>query len=186
MNIITKALLAGATAAVFTGTAGLTGAQAATTCPTGWGSQAKGGTAGSSTAFVHDVRAGRHACFDRLVIDVQGKIAARAYDARYVPAVSEDPTDFPVPLRGGAFLRLVVRSPSFDSYLGRVTYSPANRRELVSTSGFRTLRQVAFAGSFEGQTNLGVGVRAQLPFRVTVVDGPGTGSRVVLDIAHRW
>ena len=157
MNTITKALLAGATAAVFTGTAGLTGAQAATACPTGWGSQAKGGTA-----------------------------AARAYDARYVPAVYEDPTGFPVRLRGGAYLQLVVRAPSYDSYLGQVTYSPANRRELVSTAGFRTLRQVAFAGSFEGQTNLGIGVRARLPFRVTVLNGPGTGSRVVLDVAHRW
>ena len=53
-------------------------------------------------------------------------------------------------------------------------------------SGYRTLRQVAWAGSFEGQTSLGVGVRARLPFRVTVLDGPGTGSRVVLDVAHRW
>ena len=186
MNTITRALLAGATAAVFTATAGLTGAQAATACPTGWGSQAKGGTAGSSTTFVQDVRAGRHACFDRLVIDVQGKIAARAYDARYVPAVYEDASGFPVRLRGGAFLQLVVRAPSYDSYFGRVTYSPANGRELVSTAGFRTLRQVAFAGSFEGQTNLGIGVRARLPFRVTVLNGPGTGSRVVLDVAHRW
>lgn len=30
------------------------------------------------------------------------------------------------------------------------------------------------------------GVRARLPFRVFVLDGPGSGSRLVVDVAHRW
>lgn len=184
MNTITKALLATATAAVFTGTAGLTGAQAATTCPTGWGSLAKGSPT-MSEGMIKDVRAGRHACFDRLVVDVKGRLAARAYDARYVRGVTQDASGFPVPLRGGAFLQLTVRAPDHDGNY-RLTYDPANRRELVSTAGFRTLRQVAHAGGFEGQTSIGVGVRARLPFRVMVLPGPGTGSRLVLDVAHRW
>ncbi len=32
----------------------------------------------------------------------------------------------------------------------------------------------------------GVGVRARLPFRMFSLAGPGTGSRIVLDVAHRW
>ena len=28
--------------------------------------------------------------------------------------------------------------------------------------------------------------RAPRQFRVTVLDGPGTGSRVVIDVAHAW
>jgi hypothetical protein len=45
---------------------------------------------------------------------------------------------------------------------------------------------VLFDGSFEGQTQLGIGVRARLPFRVFSLDGPGTGSRLVIDVAHQW
>ena len=42
---------------------------------------------------------------------------------------------------------------------------------VVNVTGFRTFRQVAWGGSFEGSTTLGLGVRARLPFRVTVLDG---------------
>jgi hypothetical protein len=52
--------------------------------------------------------------------------------------------------------------------------------------GYRTLRDVVFGGSFEGYTTFAVGVRARLPFRVFVLAGPGTHSRIVLDVAHQW
>ena len=58
--------------------------------------------------------------------------------------------------------------------------------ELVDVRGWTTFRQVAYAGCFEGQTTVGVGVRARLPFRVFALDGPGAGSRLVIDVAHRW
>ncbi len=45
---------------------------------------------------------------------------------------------------------------------------------------------MVFGGSFEGYTTFAVGVRATLPFRVFILAGPGSHSRVVLDIAHRW
>jgi len=82
-----------------------------------------------------------------------------------------------VPLRGGAYLQVVVLAPAY--------WAPANRGEVVDVTGYRTLRQVAWANSFEGQTTIGVGVRARLPFRVFTLDGPN-GSRVVLDVAHQW
>jgi hypothetical protein len=69
---------------------------------------------------------------------------------------------------------------------GESTYVPANASELVNVSGFTTFRQVAWAGSFEGQSNIGLGVRARLPFRVFTLDGPGTASRLVIDVAHQW
>ena len=177
-----KALVA-AGAAVASIAAGMTGAEAATGCQTRWGSLPEG-TSAMARGTVENVRSGRHACFDRLVVDVDGKVG-RAYDARYVRAVAADGSGQRVPLRGGAFVQLVVRAPAY-SEAGTSTYLPANRREVVAVGGYRTLRQVAWAGSFEGQTTLGVGVRARLPFRVTVLDGPGRGSRVVLDVAHRW
>ncbi|UGT58134.1 AMIN-like domain-containing (lipo)protein [Nocardia asteroides] len=133
-----------------------------------------------STATVTAVRAGRHDCFDRLVVDLAGPAAG--YLVRYVDTVTEDGSGRPVPLRGGAFLQVTVNAPAYDD-AGGTTYLPADRTELVDVTGYRTFRQVAWAVSFEGQSSLGLGVRARLPFRVLTLDNP---SRVVIDVAHHW
>ncbi|MCK8673739.1 hypothetical protein M1M07_21860 [Rhodococcus sp. HM1] len=143
-------------------------------CGIYWGSQDKSNPT-MVTSPVTAVRSGRHECFDRIVVDLAGPAAG--YRVGYVPAVYEDGSGFFVPLRGGAYLQVVVLAPAY--------WAPANRGEVVDVTGYRTLRQVAWANSFEGQTTLGVGVRARLPFRVFTLDGPN-GSRVVLDVAHQW
>ena len=91
----------------------------------------------------------------------------------------------PIPLRGGARLAVVVLVPAYDS-AGQPTYRPVNVKELTNVTGYRTFRQVAWAGSFEGRTTVGLGVRARLPFRVFTLAGPGDGSRLVIDVAHTW
>ena len=99
--------------------------------------------------------------------------------------VTQDGSGATVPLRGDARLRLIVRAPAYDA--NGATYEPANSRELVDVTGYRTFRQVAWAGSFEGQTTIGIGVRARLPMRAFVVRGAdGTGHRLIVDVAHRW
>jgi hypothetical protein len=153
-----------------------------TACPRGWGSLPEANSR-MTQAPVTNVRSGRHACFDRLVVDVRGR--APGYDVRYVTNVTQDGSGFVVPLRGGAKLQIVVRAPAYDS-AGQSTYRPANRRELTNVSGYRTFRQVAYAGSFEGQTTIGLGVRARLPFRVFTLTGADSTSRLVIDVAHQW
>ena len=151
-------------------------------CGIRWGSLAK--EAGTlSQAHLTNVRAGQHACYDRLVLDLDGR--APGYLVGYVDQVTQDGSGAVVPLRGGAKLQIVARAPAYDSS-GRPTYRPANLAELVSVAGYSTFRQVAWAGSFEGYTTVGLGVRARLPFRVFTLAGPGTGSRLVIDVAHRW
>lgn len=157
-------------------------ATAAPYCGITWGSTAEA-RPGSTTAPIVNVRSGRQACFDRLVIDVNGKIAG--YDVRYVDAVHQPGSGFAVPLRGAADLQVTVQAPAYDAW-GNPTYHPADRNELVNVSGYPTFRQVALAGSFEGQSVLGLGVRARLPFRAFVLDGPGHASRLVIDVAHQW
>ncbi|TDD61174.1 hypothetical protein E1263_08280 [Kribbella antibiotica] len=144
---------------------------AATSCPSGWGSLPEANARMVQSPVV-GVRTGRHACFDRLVVDLQGR--SPGYDVRYVGTVTQDGSGFPVPLRGGAKLQIVVRAPS-----NRPLKAPDVR-------GYDTFRQVAYAGSFEGQTTIGVGVRARLPFRVSTVTGPGANTRLVVDVAHHW
>jgi hypothetical protein len=158
-------------------------AQAAPYCGITWGSTAESGstTLPVTGAAVGAVRAGRHDCYDRLVVDVRGVKALKTWRAEYVRAVTQDPSGRPVALRGGAFLQISLGAP-----LG---YRPTNPRELAAVSGFTTFRQVASAGSFEGVTGIGLGVRARLPFRVLTVTGiPGSanGVRVMVDVAHRW
>jgi len=151
-------------------------------CEIVWGSLPE--TAGSlSTAPLINVRAGRHGCYDRLVLDIGG--ATTGYDVRYVTAVHDQPGNV-LPLRGGAFLEIVLKSPAYNVNTGQPTYTPANPKELVNVSGWRTFRQVAWGGSFEGYTTIGLGVRARLPFRVFTLAGPYGNSRVVIDAAHQW
>ncbi len=82
---------------------------AATNCPRGWGSLPESGKY-RGAGVLTNVRTGRHACFDRLVVDVRGR--APGYDVRYVSNVTQDGSGFVVPLRGGAKLEVVVRAPA--------------------------------------------------------------------------
>lgn len=156
--------------------------QVSAACPTGWGSLTKAAPA-TVTGHLTGVRAGRHACFDRLVVDLDAR--APGYRIGYVPSVSMDGSGQPVPLRGGARLAVVVIAPAYDD-AGNATYRPANRRELADVTGYSTFRQVAWAGSYEGQSTIGLGVRARLPFRAFTLADPDGGSRLVVDVAHRW
>lgn len=149
-----------------------TTASAAPYCGITWGSLAKSANP-TQTGNLVNVRAGRHDCYDRLVFDVTGSV--NGYWVSYVDVMHMDPTGVVLPLRGGAKLSVSVQAPSF------APYTPVNRSELVNVTGYQTFRQVAFAGSFEGMTTVGLGVRARLPFRVFLLPG-----RVVVDVAHFW
>ena len=177
-------------ALLFAGAPTLTLASAAdattTTCAATtahWGSLTKS-RGGMSPAPITNVRAGRHTCFDRLVVDVWGNGAG--YTVRYASQVLSQGRGAVIPLRGGAKLDVVITAPTYDINTGRSTYSPANDRELVNVAGFSTFRQIASGGSSEGYTTIALGVRARLPMRAFILAGPGTGSRVVIDVAHHW
>src|SRR5215212_199393 len=122
-------------AATFTAIALAVPAQAAAPyCGITWGSLAKESSAGAG-GEITDVRAGRHDCYDRLVIDLRGSTNAPATTVAYVGEVRQDPSDRPVGLRGGAFLQITVQSPDHTpDYV--LTYDPADRQELADVAGF--------------------------------------------------
>ena len=158
---------------------------AAASCSVAWSSLAKT-SATVTTRQLTNVRSGRHACYDRLVIDLNGAgSTATGYDVSYVSSVNEEGSGRAVPLRGGARIAIVVRAASYDTH-GHATYSPAHPADLTDVSGYQTFRQIAFAGSFEGQTTIGLGVRARLPMKVTRLSGPGSAQRLIVDVAHSW
>jgi hypothetical protein len=142
-----------------------TGAQAAG-CAVTWGSQAK--TVSNYThVSLTGVRAGRHTCYDRLVLDLSR--AGEGYRIRYVSAVRDQGRGAVVPLRGGAFIQVDDQSQA------------TRRLPMPNVAGYTTFRQVAWGGSFEGYTTVGLGVRARLPFRVF-----RSTNHLVIDVAHHW
>jgi hypothetical protein len=152
------------------------------TCDVTWGSLARAQER-MSTASLTDARVGQHDCFDRVVFDF-GDTAATGYRVEYADQVLSEGKGDPLTIAGGAKLRVVLLEPAYDVNTGASTYP--HDGHVANVAGFQTLRDVVYGGSFEGNTTFGVGVRARLPFRVFTLAGPGTSSRIVLDIAHHW
>jgi hypothetical protein len=182
-------LAAAAVATLATGAAVAVPAQArpmaaerASSCATTWGSLPEASNKWSIAA-VKNVRTGRHGCYDRLVVDLTGK--RTGYKISYVKVATMDGSGAAIRTRGGAVIQIIVHAPAYDA-AGRPTYRMANQRELSNVAGYDTFRQVAWGGSFEGQTTLALGVRARLPFRAFTLAGPGNTSRLVVDVAHHW
>ncbi|MGA5097700.1 AMIN-like domain-containing (lipo)protein [Streptomyces lavendulocolor] len=157
--------------------------RAAAVCPTGWGSAQKTAAA-AATASLRDIRTGRHECFDRMVFHVPGVGSGRiGYDVRYVSRLYQDGSGRHVPVAGGAVLEVRVTAPSYDPETGGATYRGRVAQPLpgVNLTGYRTFKDTRFAGSFEGDTQVGIGVRARLPYRVLQLP-----DRLVVDVAHTW
>ena len=149
-------------------------------CGITWGSLTKSaGTTSTPSSNLTGLRAGQHDCYDRLVLDLGNVSGPVGYTVGYT-TVRGVGTGNPIPLAGDGDLSITLRAHGES-----LTFT--DPRHVVNVTGFRTFRQVASGGSFEGVTVLGLGVRARLPFRVFVLDGPSAGQkRLVIDVAHLW
>lgn len=121
-------------------------------------------------------RTAQHAAFDRVVFQFRGRVPG--YDVRYVPAVTQDPSDRPIPLQGRAFLRVVLRHATTNPGPGG---GPIPSFAGTITPGFQSLKQVKAAGDFEHYLSFGLGLDHRVGFRVLTLTDP---SRVVIDVAH--
>ncbi|MDX3522662.1 hypothetical protein [Streptomyces scabiei] len=189
MRRIGAAVLALALAGIATGTTAATAsavpggaAWAATGCPTGWGSGLKG-VPDSGTVPLAEIRTGRHDCYDRIVFDVPDGGDHIGHWVQYVDRLHQSASGDVIPVSGGAILEIRVAAPSYDPETGGVVYPGEVAEPLpgVDIAGYRTFRDTRFAGSFEGETQIGLGVRARLPFRVLQLPG-----RLIVDVAHSW
>jgi hypothetical protein len=166
--LVAGALPAGASTAL---------SSAAPYCGITWGSLPKTGGALGPGGLL-EARTGQHPCFDRVVFEFDGP--ATGYRVNYGESYTEGEG---LPLSpytaGGALLNVVLLQPAND-------YQRATGSHVANVLRYRTLRDVIFGGSYEGYTTFAVGVRAQLPYQVFVLSGPGSHNRIVLDIAHQW
>ena len=164
---------------------GVPAATASTTpyCGIAWGSLNKW-TSNHTSAPIVGARTGRHECWDRLVIDLAG-MPAPGYVVAYTEKFYQVGTGFELPVTGGAILTIEANAPAQPTQqwaIGTHIVSP----EQFSAGGYRTFRDLVYGGTYAGYTHFGLGVRARLPFRVFTLDGPGGGSRLVIDVAHQW
>lgn len=178
------------TGAVLTGTAGAAGAatgsgskaSAATVCSTPWGSGTE-----SVTDLVaeplRNIRTGQHTCYDRMVFDITGTSGKVGYHVSYVDAFRQDGTGTQIPVKGGAILEIYANAPSYNPATGAVVYPGRAAQPLpgVNITGYRTFKDTKFGASFEGRTQVGLGLRAKLPFRVLQ-----SGDKLIVDVAHTW
>ena len=118
----------------------------------------------------------------------------------YVPEVYTEGKGDVVTLRGGAKLKVVVTGEVLGVRTGRhecydrlvidrapdAQFTAQPGQEIANVAGYSTFREVAYGGSFEGYTTIGLGVRARLPMRAFTLPGPGNGDRFVVDVAHHW
>lgn len=156
---------------------------AAPYCGITWGSADRAAGALSGAPLI-DVRTGRHDCYDRVVFEFAGPVDGYAIGYGETWTEGEGLALSPY-TAGGALLRVSLRAPAYDDdHLGTVPYAVGEH--VTNALRYPTLRDVVFGGSFEGYSTFAVGVRARLPFRAFVLSGPGTHSRIVLDVAHQW
>ena len=120
---------------------------------------------------LRSVQADERDGYDRVVFTFEGSMPG--YRVRYVPQVT-GADGRRVPLRGTAFLE--------------VAFEPARARDPDGTPTFPAatiapsspeLRQVRFAGDFEGQVSFGLGVAGRGGFRVSELSNP---TRVAVDV----
>jgi hypothetical protein len=109
--------------------------------------------------------------FDRVVFSFQG--AAPGYQVRYVSQVT-DQAGRKLALDGQAFLAVVFQPARAHDRAGQATFATADLEP-----GAPALRQVRFAGDFEGQVSFGIGVADRGGFRVSELRDP---ARVAVDV----
>lgn len=127
------------------------------------------------TPEVVNLRVGRHATYDRLVVDFQGKLPG--YDVGYVKELRYDGSGDRVPLDGARFLQIrVTPAVAHDSHGHSVYEGPQLQRYQMPT-----LRGVAFLGDYEGTVSFGVALSHVDTFRVLEVSAP---NRLVIDLHH--
>ena len=129
--------------------------------------------------LLRSMRTAHHAGFDRVVFEFCGS-RVPPHHLAYVDQVRHDPSDRPLPLRGEAFLRVVIRGGTTDiaPIAADPGTAPRYRGPARLTPNHPLVAEVAVAGDFERVLSFGIGVRRPTGLHVTVLTGP---ARLVID-----
>ncbi|GGO89827.1 hypothetical protein GCM10011584_20200 [Nocardioides phosphati] len=123
--------------------------------------------------LVIDLRYARHSNFDRVVIDIEGRIPG--WTTRYVSTHHYDGSGATVPIRAGMDLVL------FPAYAHFANGTSCYTGPKLVRPGFPALKAIAFTGDFEGYVSFAFGLDGHNPYRIFRLTDP---QRIVLDFRH--
>lgn len=130
---------------------------------------------GSGLVSVTDMRFGRQVGYDRLVIDLGGS-GEPSWRAEYVDEARGQGSGLVVDVDGEAVIELNLQGVTYPGEDGAPPY--AGPDVIVAPPG-GAIREVVLDSIFEGTMQVVVGVSAETPFRVFLLEDP---TRVILDV----
>lgn len=122
-----------------------------------------------------DVDLGRHGTYDRVVLEVADGGHA-GWQAEYVDQATAQGSGQTIDIEGDAILRLALSNMNLPTASDLDQVEPGTRYD-----GVGDIAEVYVGTTFEGITQVFVGVSAQTPFRVFSLDDP---TRIVLDVVR--
>jgi hypothetical protein len=128
-----------------------------------------------ATALVTNARWGGHSSFDRIVIDIRGKVPPVTVQA--VKQLHYDGLGTKVPLAGKHFLEIRLSPAAAHDDNGRSVYKGPQLTKIWLPS----LKGLALTGDFEGVVTLGAAFNTKPTYTTRVLHSP---ERFVLDIRH--
>ncbi|WP_109507205.1 AMIN-like domain-containing (lipo)protein [Nocardioides speluncae] len=122
-----------------------------------------------------DLRYATHPRYDRVVIEVRGRIPnGRAFYRRHF---SYDGSGQPVPILGRSGLQVILFPAYAHNDAGHSVYDGPR----IARPRFRTLKALALNGDFEGQVSFAFALTHRAPYRVFTLPNP---QRIVIDFKH--
>ncbi|MET9239430.1 hypothetical protein [Nonomuraea sp. NPDC003709] len=130
---------------------------------------------GIEPAVVTGVRFAGHDTYDRLVIDLKGKVPG--YSVEWVDEFVEDGSGKPMDVNGGAYLQVTLVPANAHDTKGKPTWKGGP----VFSTGLLNLTDVVRTGDFEGHVGIGLVLARKAAFQVKEQGAP---SRLIIDVAH--
>ncbi|HEY9368485.1 AMIN-like domain-containing (lipo)protein [Streptomyces sp.] len=128
-----------------------------------------------STALVVNARWGGHGSFDRLVIDVKGKMPP--VTVKPVKVLRYDGSGHRVPLAGKYFLEIKLSPAAAHNDAGQNVYKGPRLLKIY----LPTLKGLALTGDFEGVVTFGTAFNVKPVYKTFTLHSP---ERFVLDVRH--
>ena len=122
------------------------------------------------------LRYATHPNFDRVVIDISGRIPSGS--ATYRRHFTYDGSGAEVPILGRSGLQVTLSPAAAHDDAGHNLYTGPK----LARPRFRTLKALALTGDFEGQVTFAFALTHRAPYRVFELSGP---RRLVIDFQHR-
>ena len=123
---------------------------------------------------VTDIRVGRHDGFDRVVVETDGT-GTPGWRVQYVDAAQSQGSGDDIEIDGEAVLEVTITGVGYPFDTGVEEYSGPDR----IAAGTGVVTEVVWDSTFEGTSVAFVGVDAETPFRVQLLEEP---ARVVLEV----